>query len=145
MCVKEGGGGLKQEDGEGLCSKVCQSTRVSFLFSKRSDFFFFKSLHKFIRYLFFQKSKTTTFKAGGQRWCCSCTGALDKSEISGEEGEQEGGRRRRGCTHRRRHQPGAGRKTAGGGGAGGCRRRGDKRTSCVISSFTTNLSGRLVR
>lgn len=108
VCVKKkkGGGGLKQEDREGSCSsKVCLSTRVSFQFSKLSDLYFvfvFLSLHKFIRFFFFQKSKTTTIKGGGgdysgvstrsrQRWCCSCTGAEDKFEISEEEGAPTGG------------------------------------------------------
>lgn len=106
VCVKKKGEGAwnrKTEKAHVLLKFVCPpGFHFNFLnLVTYILFFVFLSLHKFIRFFFFQKSKTTTIKGGGdysgvstrsrQRWCCSCTGAEDKFEISEEEGAPTGG------------------------------------------------------
>lgn len=150
VCVrvcKKGGGGLKQEDREGSCSsKVCLSTRVSFQFSKLSDlyfvFCFFYLYTNSFDFSFFRNRKQLQLRGG--IIAVSAHGA-------GRDGAAAALVLRTSLRFQRRRGHPQG-ETSVRRGEKDCRRRGDcrrrrrdKRTSCVISSFMANLSGRLVR
>lgn len=148
VCVKKKGEGAwnrKTEKAHVLLKFVCPpGFHFNFLnLVTYILFFVFLSLHKFIRFFFFQKSKTTTIKGGGIIAVSAHGAGRDGAAAALVLRTSLRFQRRRG------HPQG---ETSVRRGEKDCRRRGDcrrrrrdKRTSCVISSFMANLSGRLVR